>query len=220
MDDAIPPTTFTELDLGAQTLLIEQVADLHSLAVQSVVAHEAGPYWAYLWPSARALARFAAELDDLAGLRVLDLGCGVGAIGVAAATRGAHVVAADLRREAIVLAQRNAAKNGVELKTLLLDWNDPPPDLGKFDRIFAADVFYEDGMLSSVLRFSKKHLAPDGAAFIADPMRVMPSGVAGAARFHAIESTSLVLIEGQTMTGGVTLYELRPRRPRGEAPKK
>src|SRR4029077_12532077 len=34
------------------------------------------PYWAELWPCARALAAHVATLD-LAGMRVLELGCGL-----------------------------------------------------------------------------------------------------------------------------------------------
>lgn len=207
----IPPTALVEVPIGERSISIEQVADLTSIAVRAVIEHEPGPYWAYLWPSAYALARFTGERTDLSDRRVLDLGCGLGAIGVVAAVRGARVTAGDIRPEAVELTRRNAERNDVTVDAMILDWNAPPTELGKFDFIFAADVLYEDGMLASVLRFLKKHLAPDGACFIADPMRVQPSGVAGAARFHGLETTSLVLVEGQTMTGGVTLYELRPR---------
>lgn len=46
---------------------------------------------------------------------VLDVGCGYGAVGIAAATfnRTLHVVLTDINRRAVVLARRNAEKNKV-----------------------------------------------------------------------------------------------------------
>lgn len=208
----LPPTTPVELDLGDRVLRLEQARDLGALAVASVVSHGPEPYWAYLWPSARALARFAASLEDLEGKRALDLGCGLGAVGIAVATRGASVIAADLRPEAVELTRRNASLAGVTLDARTLDWNEEHEELGALDLIFAADVFYGDGMLAAVLRFLKRHLAPDGVAYVADPKRLAPSGVAGAARFHGLVTLDRPLAEGETMTGGVTLFELRRRR--------
>src|SRR5215470_3089340 len=46
------------------------------------------PYWAELWPSGLALAQHVA-MRDLQGMRVLELGCGLGLPALAAALRGA-----------------------------------------------------------------------------------------------------------------------------------
>lgn len=53
------------------------------------------------------------EVHD--GERVLDLGCGYGAVGIAAArlAPGCHVTMVDINRRAVQLAQGNAARNGV-----------------------------------------------------------------------------------------------------------
>src|SRR5689334_14192318 len=60
------------------------------------------PYWADVWPSSVAIARWLCRRRDLAGMRALDLGCGIGVPGTAAARQGAAVVFAD--READALA--------------------------------------------------------------------------------------------------------------------
>jgi release factor glutamine methyltransferase len=52
-----------------------------------------------------------------AGARVLDLGTGSGAIGVAAALRGAQVTAVDVSRRALFSAWLNARANGVSVRT-------------------------------------------------------------------------------------------------------
>lgn len=166
------------------------------------------PFWAYLWPSAAALARSIYAGPDLSGKRLLDLGCGLGAAGFAAAVKNADVVLADIRPEAMVLAEQNAAKNQLQIGARVVDWNAPPPDLGTFDFIVAADVLYDDGMLRGVLRFVRRHLSPGGNALIADPMRVLPGGVAGAAHLNGLECSSWVWSEGTSVQGGVTFYAL------------
>ena len=51
------------------------------------------PYWAELWPAAaRARGALPERLD---GLRVLELGCGLGVPSLVAAARGANVTAVD-----------------------------------------------------------------------------------------------------------------------------
>src|SRR4051812_13356251 len=49
--------------------------------------------------------------EDLTGKRVLDAGCGTGALAVEAARRGAHVVAIDLSPKLIALAAERAPRD-------------------------------------------------------------------------------------------------------------
>ena len=118
-----------------------------------------------------------------------------------------------IRPEAIRLVTHNAARNGASLTARVVDFHEPPEDLGLFDAILGADILYDDGMLRGVLRFIRRHLAPGGLAILADPMRVLPGGVAGAARLSGLEGSSTVLRPGTVVSGGITLYELWRRRP-------
>jgi predicted nicotinamide N-methyase len=56
------------------------------------------PYWAELWPAATALA--AALPAQLGGVRVVELGCGLGVPSLVAAARGAEVTATGRDRAA------------------------------------------------------------------------------------------------------------------------
>ena len=73
------------------------------------------PYWAYVWPSAMALAQELLQRPELVrGRRVLDLGCGVGLAGIAAAVAGAReVVLADREPRALHCALAGALANGL-----------------------------------------------------------------------------------------------------------
>ncbi|MFO1115174.1 MAG: magnesium protoporphyrin IX methyltransferase [Beijerinckiaceae bacterium] len=77
--------------------------------------------------------------DDLAGKRLLDAGCGTGALAVEAARRGAHVVAIDLSPTLVNLAReripRDIGRGHVEF--MVGDMLDPA--LGEFDHVAAMD---------------------------------------------------------------------------------
>jgi predicted nicotinamide N-methyase len=102
------------------------------------------PYWAELWPSGLALAQHVARLEP-AGLRVLELGCGLGLPALAAAARGAEVLATDWAEDAIELVQRNAEHNGLFLRAARVRWSDPEPLLraAPWDLVLGADLLYE-----------------------------------------------------------------------------
>jgi predicted nicotinamide N-methyase len=96
------------------------------------------PYWAELWPASTALA---AALPDVAGLRVVELGCGLGVPSLVAAARGAEVTATDWATDAIELLRENAARNDLGLRAEVRDWREPWDE--RFDVVLAADVLYE-----------------------------------------------------------------------------
>lgn len=76
---------------------------------------------------------------DLSGRRLLDAGCGTGALAVEAARRGAQVVAIDVAPTLISLAQERSPKDlgGGSIEFLVGDMSDPA--LGQFDHVVAMD---------------------------------------------------------------------------------
>ena len=112
------------------------------------------PYWAELWPAARALAE---ALPDVDGLRVVELGCGLGLPSLVAAGKGADVTATDWSQDAIALLRENASRNGLELRAEVRDWREPWEE--RFDLVLAADVLYERRNVEPVLQ-RLRELAP------------------------------------------------------------
>jgi predicted nicotinamide N-methyase len=115
------------------------------------------PYWAELWPAASALA--AALPADLRGVRVVELGCGLGVPSLVAAARGAEVVATDWAADAIDLLGQNAERNGLTLRAKVWDWRTPWDE--RFDLTLAADVLYERRNVEPLVR-ALQRLAPEG----------------------------------------------------------
>ena len=102
------------------------------------------PYWAELWPSGLALARHVAA-REVHGLRVLELGCGLGLPALAAALRGADVLATDWAEDAIELLRQNAERNDAFLRIARVRWSEPEPLLraAPWDLVLGADLLYE-----------------------------------------------------------------------------
>lgn len=181
---AAPDLVPDRIEIAGATLDVLRPRDPEALLDEEAFAHEEYlPYWAELWPSAPVLAQRLAERDDLDGLRVLELGCGLALPSLFAASRGADVVATDWAPDALELLHANAARNGVTLQARRLDWfaDAPEPD-GPWPLVIAADVLYEARNAAPFLRALERTVAPGGEAWVADPGRRPAEGFWALAR--------------------------------------
>ncbi len=145
-----------ELTVGGVRLELLRPSSPEALIDEEAFADdEFLPYWAELWPAARALAE---SLPAVRGLRVVELGCGLGLPSLVAAAKGARVTATDWSPDAIELLRENAARNGLELRAEVRDWREPWDD--RFDLALAADVLYERRNVEPVLE-RLRELAPE-----------------------------------------------------------
>jgi predicted nicotinamide N-methyase len=159
------------------------------------------PYWAVLWRSGLALARELAE-QPLDGMRVVELGCGLGVPSLVAARGGAEVLATDEDPEALELLERNAAENGLRLETARVEWS-APGELGRFDLALAADVLYERASVAPLLKLLPR-VAKE--VWLADPGRATAGAFLEQARRRWTVTT--------TERDGVQIHRLTaPRRP-------
>ena len=88
---------------------------------------------------------------DMTGQRLLDAGCGTGALAVEAARRGAQVVAIDVARSLVEIA-RNRAPSGLAIDWRVGDMLDPA--LGRFDHVVAMDslIHYKAADIVAAIR--------------------------------------------------------------------
>ncbi len=129
------------------------------------------PYWADCWPSGRILAERMAR-EPGRGRQVLELGCGIGLVSVAAALAGFRVLATDYYADALEFSAANAERNGaIGVDTRLVDWRALPDDLGQFDLVVAADVLYETPQAALIAAAIDRALAPHGRGLVTDPGR-------------------------------------------------
>jgi predicted nicotinamide N-methyase len=157
------------------------------------------PYWAELWPAGIALAR--ALPGRLAGVRVVELGCGLGVPALVAAARGGAVTALDWAEDAVALLRANAARNGVGVDAVHADWRG---FAGAYDLALGADLLYERRNAEALLALLPR-LAPE--VLLAEPGRPHAAGFFRQARAEwAVEEV------------GDRVYRLARQEPPGPPP--
>lgn len=171
------------------------------------------PYWADVWPSSQVLAdRLATERAD--GRTLLELGCGLGVVGLAAARAGFVVTLTDYYQDALDFARVNLARNDLRADARLLDWRTLPDDLPRFDVVVASDVLYERPYAALVATVIARTLAPAGTAIVADPGRVAAPEFVEATRAIglAVDEPDVVTIPVHGRTQRIRLYRIRGAR--------
>ena len=152
--------------------IVHDVAGLRLFAPDVEVGRRS--VFAHLWPAGQRLAEQVAGplAAGLAGRAVIELGCGLGAPGLAAARAGADVLMTDVEPEALALARANARANQLAVEVRPLRWGEVPATLrGRFAAVLGADVTYDPGERAALLATIEALLAPGGVAWLADPER-------------------------------------------------
>jgi predicted nicotinamide N-methyase len=205
-------TTTRTVQIGGRDIDLLSPANADDLISEDdYVKDERLPYWADLWPSAQILAGEVRTMR-LAGQRVLELGCGLGLVAIAAAMAGADVTATDYYDDAILFASLNVAEaTGRTISARMVDWTAMPDDLGRFDVVLTSDVLYEPRYAALVAGAITATVARGGEAIIADPGRIACEDFLSECR-----SRNLVVSKAEThayaegeIRQTITLYRLR-----------
>lgn len=159
---------FREFDLWLPAAPDELLEDPQVLAANR--RDDYMPYWSYLWPSAVKMAASLADAPWPADAEILELGSGVGLVGLAAAARGWNVTLSDYDETALRVCRINAARNGLAgIPTLRLDWRSPLQR--RFDVVLGCEVIYERRDHAPLIRLLQQMLADDGLCWLGDPCR-------------------------------------------------
>lgn len=96
-----------------------------------------------VWASAGALCRYLTRSDKCRGQRVVELGCGTGAVGifVAKGLGPESVTLTDEKESLLTIARENASLNGAEVSLRRLKWGREPLDL-EASLVVGSDVTY------------------------------------------------------------------------------
>ena len=182
-------TMTRQVEIGGQAIALLSPANADDLIREDdYVKDERLPYWADLWPSARILAEEVRTMR-LEGQRVLELGCGLGVVAIAAALAGADVTATDYYEDALEFARLNAMEaTGRSIATRMVNWVEMPSDLGRFDVVLASDVLYEHRYAPLVANAIAKTLVRGGEAIVADPGRIALEGFLDECRERGLTS--------------------------------
>ena len=128
------------------------------------------PFWIKLWESAMILADVASTLPLQPGARVLELGAGLGAPGLAAAAKGFAVTLSDYEQIILDFQRVSAAKSGLDVDIAFVDWN-KPPNLESFDVMMGAEVIFREDLMAPLLGVFDRLLKPEGTIYLAHDIR-------------------------------------------------
>lgn len=129
------------------------------------------PYWAFLWPAALKMTATVLKSDWPQGAEVLELGAGIGIVGLAGLARGLRVTISDYEPKAVQLAMYNAERNGLAGgQGLVLDWRIPLERQYQF--IWGCELLYEERNHDPLLKLTKQTLLPEGVAWFVDGGRM------------------------------------------------
>jgi 2-polyprenyl-6-hydroxyphenyl methylase/3-demethylubiquinone-9 3-methyltransferase len=124
---------------------------------------------------AEHFGRDAKRLDSLAGLRVLDIGCGGGILAEPLARLGASVVGADPSETNIAVAQRHAAQSGLTIDYRCTDVEVLANAAENFDVVLAMEVVEHVADVELFADLAAAMVKPGGLLFVATLNRTVKS---------------------------------------------
>jgi predicted nicotinamide N-methyase len=204
-------TVLHTLEFDGLSIELLRVADVDTLLDRlpkiQFRADERLPYWADLWPSSVALAHYLWEAVDLQGVEVLELGCGLGLVGIVASRKGGVVTLTDYEADALAFTRYNLLRNNCQQASVQhLDWH-VPAIRQTYELIIASDVLYERANFRPLLHLLQSALGPKGGFILAEPNRPVARDFFRLLRdhgFHYERSTASTEVRGEPVD--VSIY--------------
>ena len=184
----VPELLQQRYDLCFKTLSIGRWLDIEALCVRdpdqlidqidsdAFEQEERLPYWSEIWPASIGLGMHLFEHPVSVHGAILELGCGIGVAGIAAAAAGFSVIACGYEAYALEFARFNARRNRVadRITYRLFDWRNPD-FYDRFPLIIGSDIVYERADHQPIQELLEAMLIPGGAFLLSDPDR-RPAG--------------------------------------------
>lgn len=115
-------------------------------------------------------------MGNLKGLKILDIGAGLGESSVYFGLQGAKVTACDISQDMLNRSRALATSYGIKISTLL-NSSSENFDFGEdqFDIVYGANVLHHIGSIRPLLAAVKRALVPQGRFFFIDPLAYNPA---------------------------------------------
>jgi predicted nicotinamide N-methyase len=161
-----------DLDVHLKTLRdLGQYSDAESAAAHAGINRASWPLFGIIWPSSQVLARFMLDFDAR-GLRILEVGCGLGLTSLVLSLCHADVTATDHHPEVVNFLNANARLNGLDpIPYQRCDWRDEDDGLGRFDLIVGSDLLYQPGHAKLLSGFIHRHASTSCEIILVGPGR-------------------------------------------------
>lgn len=164
--------------IAGQDWSLAVASDPEGMLIEACERQDAGeegvidPFWATTWRAAAGLDQFLSRLD-LNGTRVLELGCGTGHAGLAAALRGANVVLTDGVDDPLLLVRMSSKKLAERCDVRLLRFGIDRIESPRFSLILGSDITYLRTLWAQLDECMRDHLDTGGQVLLSDPYRII-----------------------------------------------
>jgi predicted nicotinamide N-methyase len=149
----------------------QQFSDPDGAAERLGISSAAWPLFGIVWASSEVLAHLMFEFE-IAGKRILEVGCGIGLASLVLNHRLADITATDHHPAAEGFLRHNVELNdGHDIPFVRTGWADEDSSLGRFDLIIGSDVLYERAHVALLAAFIQRHAQPHCEVVIVDPGR-------------------------------------------------
>ncbi len=209
-------TETVEVRIGSDTLRILQMADFEDyvgeLAQRDYLTLEDLPLWAKVWEASFVMASYWAHQPVIPGRRILEIGTGIGVLGVFMASKGHRVTLSDINEDALLFARANVLLNGCERAADVqrIDWNDT--FVGEpYHVIVGSEVVYDRATYPALVRFLDQALVPGGTVFLAKNTQLQAPGFFAELVTRFAYKEKIIPFEGHDEISGVALYAIRRR---------
>jgi len=126
------------------------------------------PLWAKIWEPSFILADHLVSIPVNPKKRFLEIGSGLGLVGIVASLFGHQVTMTEYNQDALNFAKANAHINNCSnLEIMQLDWNRPELK-GTFDKIIGSEIIYTKKSFYPLLRLFRTYLKENGEILLVE----------------------------------------------------
>jgi predicted nicotinamide N-methyase len=131
------------------------------------------PYWATVWPAAKALCAFIAlHPEMIKNKTVLELAAGVGLPSLLAARSAKNIIASDYIPAAVDMMQRSVIHNHIHnMQTAVINWNDIN-DAITADVLLLSDINYDPSSFQILYTVLQGFIEQGTTILLSTPQRI------------------------------------------------
>ncbi|MGL5034847.1 MAG: class I SAM-dependent methyltransferase [Microcystaceae cyanobacterium] len=161
-----------KIDYTIRSLLnLQQFSDPDGEALKIGISSALWPLFGKVWGMSKILAQVMLT-EDIAGKRILEIGCGLALPSLVIKHLGGNITASDYHPLVASFLLENTLLNHLEAIAFQIgNWNLVNANLGKFDLIIGSDVLYEQQHIKLLSGFINNHASSSVTIIIVDPNR-------------------------------------------------
>lgn len=140
----------------------------------------------------------------------LEIGAGIGVVGLFAAAFGYDVTITDINEEALLFAKISALKNGLNVEIKKVDFT--KDNLNRqYDIILASEVLYNRAGYFPLIEFFKRHIKDDGVIYMTQNPKIKAKGFKEKLEEDFLITSKAIRLSSQEDQYTIYFHEIRKK---------